>query len=627
MNAVPVERAIALVSVLLLLVQTAAVSQTDSVHFRSGRWELRNAEVVEHLGRTCLMGIAFLKDVQFGNGVIEFDFAVDAAGGRRSYPGILFRMQSEDDYERVYVRPHRAGWYPDAIQYVPAFNGVDSWQLYNGDGCTAGATIPNNQWIRFKIEVMGTQARVFIGDAPQPSLFIKDLKHGVSSGMLGLSGTRDKTAYFSNFRYRIDNSLQFPPAAALDPAPGIVGEWLISQPFKNAHIDLEQYPRDQELSDLRWQKVRTEPSGLLDIARYAKPYAGEPTCIFAKTTIHAKKDETKQYAFGYSDFVTLFLNGKVIFSGNSAYRQRDPSFLGIVGLNDYLYLPLKKGENELMMLVAESFGGWGLMLQDAKAVEQHKSLTKVWELSRKLRFPESVVYDRKRDILYVSNYLNAGKEFISRVKLNGEVETMEWIPGLVRPTGMCIWKDKLYVVERANLVEIDLESGKIHNKYPIPEARFPNDIAIDADGNMYITDSQRSIVFKFKDGQFEVWLQGSEIGNANGLLVDSNRLLVGASSDGTIKSVDLKDKKISTVVSLGPGSIMDGIKADGKGNLLISDYNGRVFRVSTSGERTLLLNTTVPKYFCADFEYIPEKNLLVIPTLFDNRLMAFTFKR
>jgi hypothetical protein len=45
--------------------------------------------------------------------------------------------------------------------------------------------------------------------------------------------------------------------------------------------------------------------------------------------------------------------------------------------------------------------------------------------------------------------------------------------------------------------------------------------------------------------------------------------------------------------------------------------------VSSSGKTTELLNTTAPQTFCADFEYIEDLQLLVIPTLYDNRLIAY----
>ena len=77
---------------------------------------------------------------------------------------------------------------------------------------------------------------------------------------------------------------------------------------------------------------------------------------------------------------------------------------------------------------------------------------------------------------------------------------------------------------------------------------------------------------------------------------------------------------------IGDGSVMDGLAADGKGNYLVSDYNGRLFRISKSGETQLLLNTTALSRFCAAFEYIPEKHLLIIPTLEDNRLIGYEIR-
>ena len=52
-------------------------------------------------------------------------------------------------------------------------------------------------------------------------------------------------------------------------------------------------------------------------------------------------------------------DGKILFRGRSAQNFRDPGFLGIVNPeNDAVYLPLKKGRNELILAVSELGGGW-----------------------------------------------------------------------------------------------------------------------------------------------------------------------------------------------------------------------------------------------------------------------------
>jgi hypothetical protein len=89
--------------------------------------------------------------------------------------------------------------------------------------------------------------------------------------------------------------------------------------------------------------------------------------VYARTWIDSNSEQVKKLNIGYSDDVSVFLNGKILYRGRSAQNYRDPDFLGIVNLdNDMLYLPLKKGRNELLLAVSEIGGGWGFIcrLQD-----------------------------------------------------------------------------------------------------------------------------------------------------------------------------------------------------------------------------------------------------------------------
>ena len=84
--------------------------------------------------------------------------------------------------------------------------------------------------------------------------------------------------------------------------------------------------------------------------------------VYARTTIESDRDQVKKLEIGYSDDVSVFLNGKILYRGRSAQSFRDPGFLGIVNPeNDAVYLPLKKGSNELMLAVSELGGGWGFI--------------------------------------------------------------------------------------------------------------------------------------------------------------------------------------------------------------------------------------------------------------------------
>ena len=64
--------------------------------------------------------------------------------------------------------------------------------------------------------------------------------------------------------------------------------------------------------------------------------------------------------FGYSDYATIFLNKVPVFSGISSYRSRNMAYGGWISYNDAVYLNLKRGDNELLVVIGEDFGGDGV---------------------------------------------------------------------------------------------------------------------------------------------------------------------------------------------------------------------------------------------------------------------------
>jgi sugar lactone lactonase YvrE len=607
----------------LFLLSGLSYGADEIISFDSGRWQLGpGSRVEEFLGRKALTltGIAMLKDAEFENGIVEVDLAFKEG---TVFPTIVFRAQDNANHEEFYVRPHKSDQ-PDALQYSPVFNGLSAWQLYYGDGYTNAWNLPKNEWIHLKLEIARTQARAYIGGGEGPALVINDLKRGRSKGGLGLKVTGPAgLAYFSDFKYRSDDSLSFDPPVKTETPLGMITEWELSQSFPYNLLDRKTYPPQDLLAKVEWKSVTSEPSGVVNVARYAQKGPVVPGIVLAKTTIQADKEKSMELQFGYSDIVGIFLNGRLFFHGSNVYQSRDPFFQGRVGLFDSVFLPLNKGGNELLLLLAESMGGWGFMCRDGEALYLDKSLTKFWELPNKLSWPETVLYDQKRDILYVSNLYSDESQFISRVKLNGEIENLEWIKGLIQPTGMALHQDKLFVVERANVAEIDIPSGQIVKRHPVPSPAFLNDIAVDDAGNIYISDSQKGQILKLSDGQFWTWKSGPEFAQVNGLQYSGGKLYAGCSSDASLRSIDLVSGEVKTLVKLDPGAVVDGIETDEKGNILVSDYRGKIFLVHPDGQKLLLLDSTAPKRYTANFAYIPDKRLLIIPSLNDNRVIAF----
>ncbi|MBE0643424.1 MAG: hypothetical protein IH600_05045 [Bacteroidetes bacterium] len=609
---------------LFLLFAAGFEAAAQSVEFEPGRWNLEKAKVTEQRGRNCLTGTAFLNNVKLKDGVIDVDLLVT---GATSYPGIIFRRSADGEFERIYLRPHRAGQYPDAVQYTPTFNGSDAWQLYNGPGYTAACELPPDNWIHLRLEFRDDQARLFIGGNSKPALVVQDLKHTPVHGSLGLDAPQDGSAYFSRFSYREDAKLAFPPPPAPRTLPGTITRWEISRVFKASTIDMERTPAQQNIDDPQWMTVESEKNGLVNVARYRGRTGQAADCIWARATILADDDGVRELQFGYSDAISIFCNGRPLYAGSSAYRQRDPSSLGIVGYFDAVYLPLEDGENEIMFCVAETFGGWGFMARDGDAELLDATLTAKWNITRQLRLPESVVYDDVHNVFYVSNFFDEGKEFISKVSPDGEILSLRWASGLNRPTGLAMNAGRLFAVERTGVAVINTETGVVEKRIAAKDAKFLNDIAFDEEGIGYVTDSRANRLLRLEGDVLAPWLEGATLGSPNGIHVENGELIIGNSDDATVKAMNLVSKQWRSIATLDPGCVIDGLTGMGDGRLLASDHAGRVFIISPSGEvvKTILDRSTTQRY-CADFAYVPALHLLVIPSLQENSLTAYTLK-
>ncbi len=257
------------------------------------------------------------------------------------------------------------------------------------------------------------------------------------------------------------------------------------------------------------------------------------------------------------------------------------------------------------------------------------ALVKKWETDRVFKTPESVIYDAERHILYVSNICGDpqdkdGNGFISQLSMKGEMVRLKWIGGLNAPKGMGIYGATLYVADIDELVEIDVEKGKVLARYPAPGAKFLNDVAVGAGGIVYISDSAESqdAIYRFDGEKVELWARAPSINGPNGILVDGGSLVIGVSGDSMLKRVDIETGKISDIVTIG--SAIDGVAMDGKGNFLVSDWKGRTMLVEPSGGIYVLLDTAAAGVNAADICFLPKWKMLLIPTFSDNRVVACT---
>jgi len=159
---------------------------------------------------------------------------------------------------------------------------------------------------------------------------------------------------------------------------GTLTKWKLSPSYDALARNLERPLSPAERDAIQWQDVEAEPPGFVVLYRYRRaphpmvtfqgdfskrldPQPGTEV-IYARTSIESDRDQVKKLNIGYSDEVSVFLNGQILYRGRSAQDYRDPDFLGIINLdNDAVYLPLKKGSNELILADSELGGGWGFI--------------------------------------------------------------------------------------------------------------------------------------------------------------------------------------------------------------------------------------------------------------------------
>lgn len=257
------------------------------------------------------------------------------------------------------------------------------------------------------------------------------------------------------------------------------------------------------------------------------------------------------------------------------------------------------------------------------------SLTLKWASDTLLTTSESVIYDQKREVLYVSNIAGVPDEtdgvgFISIVDLDGKITNLNWITDLDAPKGLGIVGDKLYVTDITNLIEIDIEGGTVSQTIPIEGSVFLNDITTSADGKVYMSDSRgEGKVFVYENGVVSVLLEG--LPGPNGLLSDGDTFLMALWDEKTLNTLDLATNEITkrTEGIENP----DGIEAVGDGSYLVSSWQGQIHLVHADWSKTLLLDTSMEDIGAADIEFIQEKNLLLIPTFYKNGLMAYELQK
>jgi hypothetical protein len=136
-------------------------------------------------------GIAWLKGVEFSNGILEFDVRGEDVQ-QHSFVGIAFHGRNNDTFDAIYLRPFQFRSDNEvlkkrAIQYIslPDF----TWQTLREkspgkyEASIQPAPDPNS-WVRVKIVVKDKTISTYINGSKEPSLVVQKVTN-LGTGAVG----------------------------------------------------------------------------------------------------------------------------------------------------------------------------------------------------------------------------------------------------------------------------------------------------------------------------------------------------------------------------------------------------------------------------------------------------------
>lgn len=266
-----------------------------------------------------------------------------------------------------------------------------------------------------------------------------------------------------------------------------------------------------------------------------------------------------------------------------------------------------------------------ILIDNSEIIAQSHAIVKLWETDTVLKTPESVLFSAKEKLLYVSNIDGDpagkdGKGSIGKVGLDGKIIAIDWVSGLNAPKGMGIYKNKLYVADLTEVVVIDIEKAKIIQHIPVEGAVFLNDITIDKQGVIYVSDSRTFKVHKIEKGIVVTLLQNLK--GPNGLLAVDDDLLI--LDKGNLIKLLANGNLANMAEGMDPST--DGLEMVKPNEYLATSWSGVLYYLYADGNKQILLDTRTEKMNIADIGYDTKNRVLYIPTFYKNKIIAYQLK-
>jgi DNA-binding beta-propeller fold protein YncE len=253
--------------------------------------------------------------------------------------------------------------------------------------------------------------------------------------------------------------------------------------------------------------------------------------------------------------------------------------------------------------------------------------------------PEAVRYDPEPDIYFVGNWGpgsagatdNTGD--ISRMKPDGQIETLKFIVGgtnhvvLHSPRGMYIVGDTLWVADADAVRGFDRHTGaKLASiDFSGLDRGFLNDVAADATGTVYVTDTGRNKLYKVQGGPTLV-LADSALGAPNGITWDAanNRFIIVPFGGSHSILAWVPGSTTLTSAGTSTGAKYDGVEVLGSEGILVASQADTSLHLFTGTSGHAILHTEGPP---ADIAVDTKRHRVAVPVVSQNHVEIYDLPR
>lgn len=243
--------------------------------------------------------------------------------------------------------------------------------------------------------------------------------------------------------------------------------------------------------------------------------------------------------------------------------------------------------------------------------------------------PEAVRYDPDQDLYFVSNFNGGGNErdsngFISRVLTDGSVESLQFMTGtdaipMHAPRGMYITGDTLWAADADGVHGFNRMTGEQVEFVDFTELEpgFLNDIVQGEDGNLYVTDTGTSDVYRIENGTPSLIVESLPY-PPNGIGIDADNTLVLAPWNGgrTFYRITDDDPGFADYMEAQSGGNFDGIEFL-DGYLITASQADSSLHVLSEGEDHIAIHVTGRP---ADIGLDTQRRQVAVPYIDLNRV-------